>query len=158
MFKNFYLKDSRCIYIRVPWLSHMRYWYMMFARYFCFGGQRSFRVHFRFSVENFQEFLFPQFGIVEFFGLNWNNAFSSSICVFFFIQIEGHLGGQKVKFVFQMAKKIKYFKLKLNVSTCSTNVHGQRSKSVHSDVFIWPTIKGSKVKEGQIRMYFKLQK
>ncbi len=78
---------------------------MMYARYFCFGGQRSFRGHFRFSALKFQEFLFPQLGIVEFFGLNWNNAFLSSICVFFFIRIEGHLGGQKVKFVFPMAEK-----------------------------------------------------
>ena len=41
---------SRCKYNRVTWLSHMSYWYMMYARYFCFGGQRSVRGHFRFSA------------------------------------------------------------------------------------------------------------
>ncbi len=51
---------SRCKYDRVTWLSHMGYWYMMYAWYFCFGSQRSFKGHFRFSPLKFQEFLFPQ--------------------------------------------------------------------------------------------------
>ena len=47
------------------------------------GRQRSLRGHFRFGSKKLQEFLFPQLGIVEFFYLNWNNAFSHSTCVFF---------------------------------------------------------------------------
>ncbi len=88
----------------------MHSYYTMYAQYFYFVGQRSFSGHFRFSGKKIQEFLFPQVGIVDFFNLNWNNAFLSSI---FFLSGSKVIKGSKgqIWFFFQMAKKIKYFKL-----------------------------------------------
>ncbi len=58
--------------------------------------------------------------------------------------------GQKVKFVNHNRPPQK--ENISNVKNYSVNVSSieQRYKSVHIDVFVRPTIKGSKVKEGQI--------
>ena len=94
---------------------------MVYATYFYFRGQRSFRGHARFWAKKLQEFLSQDLNIVEFFNLNWNNAFLCCICIFFFIQVKGHQRGQKVKFVFQWAEKNQLFQIaKITVPTCST--------------------------------------
>ena len=42
------------------------------------------------KVKKLQEFLFAAVNRVEFFNLNWNNAFCLRTCVFFFVGIKGH--------------------------------------------------------------------
>ena len=100
----------------------------MYAWYFLFWRSKSPRGHFRFWARKLQEFIFPQLGTVENFNLNWDNPFFSRTCVVFLIQIEGHSGGQKVKFVFQLVKKYQIFQIaKIKVSSCSTWTEKQKS-------------------------------
>ena len=102
----------------------------MYAWYFYFGGQRSLRGHFRFGAKKLQEFLFPQLGTIEFFDLNWNNAFSHSIVfshVYFFKSGSKVIKGSKGQIRFSMGRKMKLFQMaKITVSMCSTWIEMQK--------------------------------
>ncbi len=68
---------------------------------------------------------------------------------FFSIQIKGHLGVKRSNWFLNGPKNQIFFKItKIKVSRV---LHGQRSKSVHSDFFVRPTIKGQRKERSKFR-------
>ncbi len=76
----------------------MHYCYPIYTQYFYFGGQRSLWGHFWFWAR--------KLSTVEFFCFKLGQCiFLLYMCIYFLIQIKGHLGGQEVKFDFQLPLK-----------------------------------------------------
>ena len=95
--------------------------YMMYVGNFYFRGQRSFRGHIRFWAKKLQEFLSQELNIVEFFNLNWNNAFLCCTCGFFSHPDQRSLRGSKGQIRFSMGQKNQLFQIaKITVPMCST--------------------------------------
>ena len=130
---------------------------MMYVGNFYFRGQRSYRGHIRFWAKKLQEFLSPELNIVEFFNLNWNNAFLCCTCVFFFIWVKSHQEGQKVKIRFSMGRK------KSNISNRKNNsvnmFYMDRDAKVST---VTPSsdlpLRGQRSKKVKFQKYFKSQK